>query len=94
MNPAKQKIIDDLARIADRKEALKRQLVSLDEKEKKKQQKLLELNNTEILGLMESYSMTPEELADFLMQVKGAPTLPEPRIPAEKEVTEDDNEET
>ena len=94
MNPAKQKIIDDLARIADRKEALKRQLVSLDEKEKKKQQKLLELNNTEILGLMESYSMTPEELADFLMQVKGAPTLPDPQIPAEKEVTEDDNEET
>ena len=93
MNPVKQKIIDDLAKIADRKDTLKRQLISLDEREKKKQQKLLELNNTEILGLVESYNMTPEELADFLLQAKGAPAIAESDISEGKEETEDDIDE-
>ena len=93
MNPTKQKIIDDLAKIADTKETLKRRLVSLDEREKKKQQKLLELNNTEILGLVESYDMTPEELADFLLQYKGAPVITVPDISTGKEGSEDDKDE-
>lgn len=89
MNPKKQKIIDDLAKIADTKDSLKRRLVSLDEREKQKQKQLADFNNNEILGLVESYSMTPEELADFLLKFKGAPAVPAP-----EEVTEDDDEET
>ena len=89
MNPKKQKIIDDLAKIADTKDSLKRRLVSLDEREKRKQKQLADFNNNEILGLVESYSMTPEELADFLLRFKGAPAVPAP-----EEVTEDDDEET
>ena len=89
MNPKKQKIIDDLAKIADTKDSLKRRLVSLDEREKQKQKQLADFNNNEILGLVESYSMTPEELADFLLRFKGAPAVPAP-----EKVTEDDDEET
>ena len=89
MNPKKQKIIDDLAKIADTKDSLKRRLVSLDEREKQKQKQLADFNNNEILGLVESYSMTPEELADFLLRFKGAPAVPAP-----EEVTEDDDKET
>ncbi len=89
MNPKKQKIIDDLAKIADTKDSLKRRLVSLDEREKQKQKQLADFNNNEILGLVESYSMTPEELADFLLRFKGAPAVPSP-----EKVTEDDDEET
>ena len=88
MDPKKQKIIDDLAKIADTKDSLKRRLAALDEREKQKQQKLVELNNTEILGLVESYNMTPEELADFLLEIKGAPITP-----ARKEEPADDNDE-
>ena len=73
MDPKKQKIVDDLAKIADTKDSLKRRLTSLDEREKKQRQRLIDFNNTEILGLVESYNMTPEELADFLLKVKGAP---------------------
>ena len=90
MDPKKQKIIDDLAKIADTKDSLKRRLAALDEREKQKQQKLVELNNTEILGLVESYNMTPEELADFLLKVKGAPITPE----GEEEPADDNDEET
>ncbi len=87
MNPKKQKIIDDLAKIADNKEITKRRLIALDEREKKLRQKLVDFNNTEILGLVESYSMTPEELADFLLEVKGAPV-----IPTQEEASEHDKE--
>ena len=90
MDPKKQKIIDDLAKIADRKDSLKKQLVSLDEREKKQRQRLIDFNNTEILGLVESYNMTPEELADFLLKVKGAPITPE----GEEETADDNDEET
>ena len=89
MNPKKQKILDDLAKIADTKDNLKRRLAALDEREKLKQQKLLEFNNTEILGLVESYNMTPEELAEFLLKVKGAPV-----IPVREEASDDADEET
>ena len=90
MDPKKQKIIDDLAKIADTKDSLKRRLAALDEREKQKQQKLVELNNTEILGLVESYSMTPEELADFLLEIKGAPITTK----REEEPADDNDEET
>ena len=89
MNPKKQKILDDLAKIADTKDNLKRRLAALDEREKQKQQKLLELNNTEILGLVESYNMTSEELAEFLLKIKGAPV-----IPVREEASVDADEET
>ena len=89
MNPKKQKILDDLAKIADTKDNLKRRLAALDEREKQKQQKLLELNNTEILGLVESYRMTSEELAEFLLEIKGAPV-----IPVREEASDDADEET
>lgn len=88
MNPKKQKIIDDLAQIADTKDRLKRRIAALDEREKHKQQKLVELNNTEILGLVASYSMTPEELADFLLEMKGAPITTERREEADIEEKE------
>lgn len=89
MDPKKQRIIDDLAKIADTKDSLKRRLAALDEREKQKQQKLVALNNTEILGLVESYNMTPEELADFLIEMKGAPVTTE-----RKEESDIDDEET
>ena len=88
MDPKKQKIIDDLAKIADTKDSLKRRLAALDEREKQKQQKLVELNNTEILGLVASYSMTPEELADFLLEIKGSPITTK-----REEAPMDDNDE-
>jgi hypothetical protein len=88
MDPKKQKIIDDLAKIADTKDSLKRRLAALDEREKQKQQKLVALNNTEILGLVASYCMTPEELADFLLEKKGAPI-----INKREEAPADDNDE-
>ena len=88
MDPKKQKIVDDLAKIADTKDSLKRRLTSLDEREKKQRQRLIDFNNTEILGLVESYNMTPEELADFLLKVKGAPITTE-----REEEPEDDNDE-
>ena len=90
MDPKKQKIIDDLAKIADTKDSLKRRLAALDEREKQKQQKLVELNNTEILGLVASYCMTPEELADFLLEIKGTPITTE----REEEPADDNDEET
>ena len=90
MNPKKQKILDDLAKIADTKDNLKRRLAALDEREKQKQQKLLEFNNTEILGLVESYNMTSEELADFLLEIKGAPIT----SVQEEEPADDNDEET
>ena len=90
MNPKKQKILDDLAKIADTKDNLKRRLAALDEREKQKQQKLLEFNNTEILGLVESYKMTPEELAEFLLEIKGAPIT----SVQEEEPADDNDEET
>ena len=90
MDPKKQRIIDDLAKIADTKDSLKRRLAALDEREKQKQQKLVALNNTEILGLVESYNMTPEELADFLLKAKGAPITTK----REEEPVDDNDEET
>ena len=90
MDPKKQRIIDDLAKIADTKDSLKRRLAALDEREKKQRQRLIDFNNTEILGLVESYSMTPEELADFLLKVKGAPITTE----REEEPADDSDEET
>ena len=90
MNPKKQRIIDDLAKIADKKDSLKKQLVSLDEREKKQRQRLVHFNNTEILGLVESYNMTPEELADFLLKAKGAPIT----SVREEEPADDNDEET
>lgn len=90
MDPKKQKIVDDLAKIADTKDSLKRRLTSLDEREKKQRQRLIDFNNTEILGLVESYNMTPEELADFLLKVKGAPIT----SVREEEPADDNDEET
>lgn len=90
MDPKKQKIIDDLAKIADTKDSLKRRLAALDEREKKQRQRLIDFNNTEILGLVESYNMTPEELADFLLKVKGAPIT----SVREEEPADDNDEET
>ena len=90
MDPKKQRIIDDLAKIADTKDSLKRRLTALDEREKKQRQRLIDFNNTEILGLVESYDMTPEDLADFLLKVKGAPIT----SVREEEPADDNDEET
>ncbi len=65
-------------------------IAELQARNRELQKKIRESENTDILGLIRAVNMTPEELAEFLKQVKPSAKLP---ALSDEETEEPDDEE-
>ena len=67
----REKLAEELARARKRREALDKKIKELEEN-------LTQTENTEILGIVHSYDLTPEELEKLMARLaKNAPGHPE-----------------
>ena len=87
MNPKIEKLRAERNKLAERAASLNARLEALDEK-------ILELENTDIVGIVRESGVTPEQLAKLTEMLKSNPVAPLSAEPGEYEEKEKETDES
>jgi len=90
MDQLVEKIEKDIEREVDKKQKLEEKLKSCNEKIKQLQQKKTELEDSQMLASIKEFNVSPQELKELLLSIKGKGKADVKQISAENAVLEEE----